>query len=204
MPPGWRAWHHTQVMGYTTKPTTPATSAPGRAKKVMVWSLSFLLVLLVLGVVGYLRIFHRYPPKELLRDIRAGVAARDTQDPDQRFEQYLEHRYGAMTDAANRQKAFLAFFDPEHIRALQFLATHAPKEQQAANIIATTRWVEQYRNQLTPAERAALGAQLNSEAGQQMLRKATATYNGQDIYYRGQTAPVIEQLLKTIHDVRGN
>ncbi|MGC3958076.1 MAG: hypothetical protein QM813_09105 [Verrucomicrobiota bacterium] len=185
------------------KNAEPSKPAKSRAKKIILWGVSFLLVMLVLGVVGYLRLFRSYPPKELIQDIRAGIVARDTQDPDKRFEIYLEHRYGSMAEAANRQKAFLAFFDPEHIRALQFLATHAPKDQQAANIAATARWVEQYRNQLTPAERAALGAQINSDAGRQMLRNATATYNSQDIYYRGKTVPVIEQLLKTIHDLPG-
>ena len=32
-----------------------------------------------------------------------------------------------------------------------------------------------------------------------MLRQATAQYNSQDVQYRGQTAPVISQLLKTIN-----
>jgi hypothetical protein len=181
----------------------PPEPAKGRARKVTIWIFGILLVMLAIGVLGYIRVFRGYPPKELLKDIRAGVAARDTKDPDKRFEMFLENRYGSMADPANRRKAFVGFFDPERIQALQFLATHAPKEQQAANITATAAWVAKYRTSLTPADRAALGAQLNSAAGRQMLQKATATYNSQDIYYRGRTAPVISQLLQTIHEVQG-
>jgi hypothetical protein len=108
-----------------------------------------------------------------------------------------------MTEAANRQKAFLDFFDPEHIRALQFMVAHTPKEQQLENVAACAKWVAQYRSTLTAAERAALGARLGTPSGQQMLKRATAQYNAQDIYYRGQTAPVISELLRTIHEVRG-
>lgn len=190
-------------MGYTTPKPEPAKTA-NRAKKVILWAGGILLVLLAFGVIGYLRVFHKYPPKELLQDIKAGVAARDLKDLDQRFEKYLAGRYGSMDDPANRQKAFLAFFDAEHIRALQFLATHAPEDQRLANIAASAKWVEKYRTNLTPEERANLAAQLNSDAGKQMLKKATATYNTQDIYYRGSTAPVISQLLTTIRDAREN
>jgi len=183
---------------------TPTKPAKGRAKKVAIWASGILIALVAFGVIGYLRAFHRYPPKELLQDIKAGVAARDIKDPDKRFEKYLEGRYGSMDDPANRQKAFLAFFDAEHIRALQFLATHAPENQRLANIAASAKWVEKYRTNLTPEERAALSAQLNSDAGKQMLKKATATYNSQDIYYRGSTAPVISQLLTTIREAQDN
>jgi hypothetical protein len=139
-----------------------------------------------------------------MRDIKAGVAVRDIKDPDQRFAKYLEGRYGPMTEAANRQEAFLDFFNPEHIRALQFMVAHSPKEQQLDNIAASAKWVANYRNNLTAAERLALRAQLGSADGQRMLKRATAQYNAQDVYYRGQTAPVISQLLQTLHEVQRN
>jgi len=191
-------------MGYTLNPKQPVKPVKGRARKVTFWIGGTLVALLALGAIGYKRVFHGYPPKELMHDIRAGVAARDIKDPNARFAKYLENRYGSLEDSANRQKAFLAFFDPEHIRALQFLATHAPESQRKANIQASADWVAQYRNNLTPAERASLASQLNSDTGRQMLRQATAQYNSQDIYYRGQTAAVISQLLTTIHEVQGN
>ena len=161
------------------------------------------LVLVLLGVGGYAYLKYRgLPPRELLLDVNAGVAVRKVKDPDQRFAQYLSLRYGSLDDPANRQKAFLDFFNPEHIRALQFLVANSPKNQRLANIAASANWVAQYRESLTAAERAALNTRLNNEAGKHMLRQATSQYNAQDVYYRGQTAQVISQLLKTIHEVQ--
>jgi hypothetical protein len=67
-----------------------------------------------------------------------------------------------------------------------------------ANIDASAKWLVQYRESLTPAEREELGAELQSPDGRAMLRAATAEYNSQDVAYRGQTVPVISQLLTTI------
>jgi len=156
-----------------------------------------ILVLTVAGAFVVHRLRHRLPP-ELMQDIRAGVAARNIADPDQRFQKYLEGRYGPMTDSANRQKAFLDFFNVDHIRALQLLVKHTPENLRQANINASAKWVEQYRQSLTASERADLTARLQLPAGRLMLQQATAQYNSQDVEYRGQTAPVISQLLKTI------
>jgi hypothetical protein len=162
-----------------------------------------LLALLVIGVVGYWRMFRGYPPRELMQDIKAGVAVREIKDADERFTTYLEHRYGSMSEATNREKAFLDFFNPEHIRALQFMVAHSPKEQRKENIAATTKWVTQFRAHLTATERASLREKLKSDSGHLMLKRATAQYNSQDVYYRGDTAPVISELLRTIHEVQG-
>jgi len=159
------------------------------------------LVAIATGV--YIHKFRNYPPAGLMRDIQAGIAVRDIKDADQRFQRYLEKRYGPMSDPANRQKAFLDFFNVDHIRALQFMVAHSPADQRQANIQATVDWVANYRTTLTAQERTKLAAQLQSAAGRQMLRMATAQYNSQDIYYRGSTAPVISQLLRTIHEVQG-
>jgi uncharacterized protein YgiM (DUF1202 family) len=59
-------------------------------------------------------------------------------------------------------------------------------------------WVRAYRESLTLPERAGLNARFQTPEGRAMLRQATAQYNSQDVQYRGQTAPVISQLLKTI------
>ncbi|HNQ73138.1 MAG TPA: hypothetical protein PKN95_05990 [Verrucomicrobiota bacterium] len=160
------------------------------------------LVLAGVGAVGYWQLSRHLVPRELVREIQAGVAARDIQDPDQRFAKYLEGRYGPLTDPANRERAFLDFFNLEHIRALQLLVAHSPEAQRDGNIAATARWVAQYRESLTPEARRSLQARLNTPAGREMLRQATAAYNDQDVYYRGRTAPVISELLKTIHALR--
>ena len=64
----------------------------------------------------------------MMKDVRAGIAARHIADPDARLAKYLEGRYGSMDDPANRRKVFLDFFDVEHIKALQLLVRHSPEE----------------------------------------------------------------------------
>ena len=94
------------------------------------------------------------------------------------------------------------FFNVDHVKALQVMVKHIPKEQQQASIQATSRWIENYRQSLTPEESAALKAQLLTPEGQATLRRATSQYNSQNVEYRGQTVPVISQLLKTIASVQ--
>jgi hypothetical protein len=158
------------------------------------------VVLLLLALTGAL-VVHRIRqriPRELMQDIRAGIAARNIKDADARFEKYLEVRYGPQSDPANREKVFLDFFNVEHIRAMQFLVRHSPANMRQANIDASARWVQQFREGLTPEQRADLAARLQAGGGDSLLAGAAAQYNSQDVRYRGQTAPVISQLLKTI------
>jgi hypothetical protein len=156
-----------------------------------------LLLLVAAGALVVHRIRHRIPA-ELMQDIRAGIAARNIKDPDKRFEKFLEGRYGPMSNPTNREKAFIDFFNVDHIRALQMLVKHSPPNMRQANITATAKWVQQFRDSLTPAQRADLSARLEAGGGNSMLAQATAQYNTQDVRYRGETAPVISQLLKTI------
>jgi hypothetical protein len=158
------------------------------------------LILLLVGL-AWIRFFLHGPPRFLLRDIQAGLPARALKDPDERLRKYLDGRYGPLTDPANRQRVFLDFFDPERIKVLQLIVRHSPDDQRQDNIDAMARWVAAYRDGLTPAERAGLGALFQTADGQAMLRRATAQYNVQDVQYRGSTAPVISQLLRTINDV---
>lgn len=182
---------------------TTQSSPQTRGRKLWIGLGAGLLVLLVIGVIGYVKMFRGYPPRELMQDIKAGVAVREIKDADARFAKYLERRYGPMSEAANREKAFLDFFNPEHIRALQFMVAHSPPDQRGENIAATAKWVAQFRAGLAPAERAALSEKLKSDSSRLMLKRATAQYNSQDVYYRGATAPVISELLRTIHEVQG-
>jgi hypothetical protein len=155
------------------------------------------LVLVVGGMIVVHHVRQRLPAG-FMKDIRAGVGARKIPDADERFRKYLELRYGSLSDPANRKKAFLDFFNVEHVKSLQFLVKHTPDNLRQANIDASARWLAQYRESLTPAEREELGAELASPDGRSMLRAATAQYNSQDVQYRGQTVPVISQLLTTI------
>jgi hypothetical protein len=81
---------------------------------------------------------------------------------------------------------------------MQFLVRHSPAKMRQANIDASARWVQQFRESLSPEQRTDLAARLQAGGGDSMLAGATAQYNSQDVRYRGQTAPVVSQLLKTI------
>ncbi len=176
----------------------------GRSKSWRIFWLaagSALLVFALVGVGVVQHFRHRLPP-ELMLDIRAGIAARNISDPDLRFQKFLEGRYGSLSNPTNRQTAFLGFFDPDHIRAMQLLVRHSPANMRQANINASAKWLEHYRESLTGQERADLTARLQSAAGQSLLRQANAQYNSQDVWYRGQTAPVVSQLLKTVSNLQ--
>lgn len=161
-----------------------------------------LLALLILaGATGY-SVVRKRLPAEFSKDVRAGLAARHIQDPDARFQKFLEELYGPMSDPINRRKAFLDYFNVDHIRALQLLVKHSPEAQRPESIAAAARWLADYRDSLTPEDRSALRAQIQTPEGVAMLGRATAQYNRQDVQYRGQTAPVISQLLKTIHSLQ--
>ena len=172
---------------------TPERTWSGKRKAALV------LIVTLVFLVGAALWLRPGIPDYALPDIRAGLAARPIADPDQRLQKYLEARYGPLNDPATREKVFLDFFNVEHIKALQWLVQHVPDNRKAESIHAMARWVESYRNSLTPAERQALQQKFATDDGRAMLRRATAQYNSQDVEYRGQTAVVISQLLKTIH-----
>ena len=167
------------------------------------WAGIVALVLVAAGTVAWFRTFRRYPPKAVMKDVRAGLAARHVQEPKARVEAFLEARYGPLSDPANRQKAFLDFFDVDHIKGLNFIVTHTPASQKQANTQAMADWIAHYRATMTPEERTGLQARLNSPAGQAMLQQATAQYQSQDVYYRAAQQPVIRELMTTLAALRG-
>ena len=166
------------------------------------------IILLVAGVVGvvligagsvlWTRTFGHYSPREVFKDVRAGLAARDIQQPKARVEAFLTARYGPLTDPANRQRAFLDLFNVEHTKALDFIAGHSPAEQQQADTQAMAEWVAQYRKTMSKEERAALRACINSEAGKSMLRRSTAHYMAQEESVRKAQKPVMTELTATL------
>ena len=177
-------------------------TGPPKSRRLF-WRITGLL-LLILAVAGA-AVWHHWRhrlPAELIQDIRAGIAARNIADPDQRFQKFLETRYGPLSDRANREAAFLGFFNIDHIRAMKLLVEHSPPNMRQANIDASARWLAHYRESLSPTERAELTAQIQSPAGQAMLRQANAHYNSQDVRYRGQTVPVVSQMLKTVSSLQ--
>jgi len=165
-----------------------------KAKIILFVAVGSLLVI-ALAAVLWMRHFHRYTAMEVVRDIRAGLAARDAPQPVERF---LELRYGTMAEPANRQKAFLDFFNVGHIEGLHLMVTHMQDGERQTNIAAMARWVADYRRTMSPEEKQALNALLNTPDGRRMLRQATAHYLAQDVHYRAATASVIQELLTTV------
>ena len=62
-----------------------------------------------------------------MEDVRAGLKARNIKEPQARVEAFLEARYGPLTEPANRQRAFLDFFNQDHIKGLNFIVSHKSK-----------------------------------------------------------------------------
>ena len=168
----------------------------------MLWTgISIVVLAAVVSLAGiyYVR---RHIPAEIVPDIRAAIAARHETDPDARLHKYLEGLYGPLDDPANRQRAFVAFFDANHIKAMQILVRHSPPGQRSANIQAMARWVSDYRQNLSPSETSALGNYFATAAGQSALQNATAQFMSQDAVYRSATVPVITELMITLNAVR--
>ncbi|HWQ90564.1 MAG TPA: hypothetical protein VN673_02750 [Clostridia bacterium] len=167
--------------------------------KILLWSSLAMLVAGSLAVTLWIRKFRNYTPAEVVQDMKAGIAARNDPRPVDRF---LELRYGPLTVPANRQKAFMDFFNVGHIEGMRVLVGHMGEEQKRTNIMAMAQWVANYRQTMTPQEKAALGARFKSEAGHAMLRRATAQYLAQDVHYRAETSVVITELMATIAEVQ--
>jgi len=166
--------------------------------KVLVWMAGVSMLVFALMVVFWVRRFERYTPREALLDLRAGAAARNDPKPVERF---LELRYGPMTEPANRQKAFLDFFNVGHIEGLHLIVKHMPPEKRQSNITAMAQWVANYRTTMSPQEKASLRTHLNSPAGRLTIKQATSQYLSHDIRYRSSTEKVIRELMATLAEV---
>ena len=169
-----------------------------RNRKVL-WVCTTALALSGLGVTLWIRSFHHYTPVEALLDLQAAAQVKNAPRPVERF---LELRYGALTDPANRQRAFLDFFNVGHIKGLHLIGSRMGSEKRKASINAMAQWISDYRTTMTPGEKQALGAYVRSDAGHASLQQATAQYLRQDVQFRAGTAPVIQELMTTLATVR--
>ncbi len=133
--------------------------------------------------------------KEVAVDLKAGAMARHAENP---FERFLELRYGPMTNAVNRQRAFLGFFDQEHQEGMRSLVRYMSQEERQKNISDTAAWIARYRTTMTPAEKESLANWLLSDEGRVRLQKAASMYRGRDLAYRSATEPVIQELMTTL------
>ena len=156
------------------------------------------VALIAAGSVLWTRTFHHYSPRELLKDVRAGLAARDIQPPRARVEAFLTARYGPLTDPANRQRAFLDLFNVDHTKALDFIAGRSPASQKQADTQAMAEWIAQHRKTMSKEERAALRTFINSESGKSILQRSTAHYMAQEESVRNAQNPVMMELTATL------
>jgi hypothetical protein len=157
------------------------------------------VVVLAVAIILWVRRFHHYTPIEVVRDLQAGIAARNAPRPVERF---LELRYGSLTEPANREKAFLDFFNVGHIEGLQILVRRAPESRRPVAIAAMAQWVADYRQNMTAEEKESLRSYLGTPAGRTTIQEATAKYLSQDVHYRAATAPVIRELMTTLAEVQ--
>ena len=157
------------------------------------------VALVALAVVLWVWHTYHYTPVEVVQDVRAAIAVRNEPNSVKRF---MEVRYGPMTEPANRQKAFVDFFNVPHIEGLHLLVQRMPASRRASSINGMAQWVADYRRTMTPEEKASLRDHFQSEDGRSALKRATAKYLSHDIHYRAATAPVIEELMATLADVQ--
>ncbi len=128
-------------------------------------------------------------------DIRAAISVRNDPYPAERF---LEARYGPLTEPANRQKAFLEFFEQGHMEGMYMITKHMRGRQKETNIMGMAKWVANYRETMSPAEKESLQTYLNSKAGRNKLAAATSHYLKKEVEYRAATEPVIRELMTTL------
>lgn len=157
------------------------------------------LAIIALGTGYWFWRFRQYTPVEAIKDLRAAAAVRNAPRPVERF---LELRYGPLTEPANRQQAFLDFFNVGHIQGLQIITSHMADTQRQSNVAAMAQWIAEYRRTMSPAEKESLSTHLRSDAGRRTLQQATAQYLSQDVRYRAATAPVIEELMTTLATIQ--
>ena len=169
-----------------------------RTKRTL-WALAALMLVAALAAVYWVRRFQNYTPVAAVQDLRAAIAARHDPKP---VEKFLELRYGPLTEPANRQKAFVEFFNVGHIEGLHLIVTRMPAERREGSIRGMAQWVAQYRQTLSPEEKQSLRDYLNSDTGRLTLRQATAKYLSHDVRYRSARSPVIEELMATLAEVQ--
>lgn len=137
--------------------------------------------------------------RSIALDLRAGAQARHAEKP---FERFLELRYGPMTEATNRQEAFLGFFDPNHVEGMYRLVRHMTPGERQKNIHATSNWLANYRATMTDGEKQSLADWLGSTEGRANIQRSSALYRSRDVGYRAETEPVIRELMTTLAELQ--
>lgn len=133
--------------------------------------------------------------KDVAADLRAGAQSRHAPVP---FDRFIELRYGPMDNPTNRQKAFVAFFDPAHMEGMYRLVGYMKPEEREKNIAASARWIARYRESMTEEDKRSLAAWLRQPGTRHELERASGLYRSRDINYRAATEEVIKELMTTL------
>jgi hypothetical protein len=159
-------------------------------------------VALALGAVLWQRRFHSYTPLDALHDLQVAAQV-GREKPAQPVRRFVELRYGALTEPANRQRAFQDIFNVGHIEGL-YLVWHRESDQQRlkTDVASAAETLAEYRSIMSPEERAGLAAYFRSAAGRAQVQQATACYLGKDVRFRSVAAPVVKELLTTLTDTQ--
>jgi hypothetical protein len=181
---------------------TKRPSPKGKAGqiKTLVWIGGGGLVLLIASFLIWTKHFHHYTPMEAWKDLRAASQVEHSPDPVQLF---LELRYGPQTDPANRRKAFVDFFSAAHIEGLYLIVGDSTDSGTKTLVSEVAQIIKDYRETMSPAEKADLGAYFRSDTGRAHLREATTCYQSKDVQFRAVTTPVVRELLTTLTSMNG-
>jgi hypothetical protein len=175
-----------------------------RARRIA-WTVGAVIALAAIGVALWIRTFRHYTPADAAHDLRtaaqvgAEMRAGTSTEPVERF---LELRYGSLAESANRQRAFLDFFNTGHIEGLRMIAGHMKDAPRQARIDAMAHWIANYRHTMSPQEKQQLRAYFETGDGRRALQQAAASYVSKDVQFRCTTAPVIAELMTTVASVK--
>ena len=161
--------------------------------KIVVWIGASVVLVAAIGA-GWIWKTRSGLVKEVALDLKAGAMSRHAENP---FERFLELRYGPMTEPINRQKAFLGFFDADHMEGMRRLVGYMKPGERETNIAASARWIANYRESMSDPEKQSLAEWLHSEQGRVTLQRSSALYRSRDVWYRASTEPVIRELMTT-------
>jgi hypothetical protein len=183
---------------------TATKQPPPQRRTVKIKRLAWLggggLVLLLAGFLIWKYHFHSYTPMDALLDLRAAAHLRHSPDP---VGQFLERRYGPQTDPANREKAFVDFFNAGHIEGLYLIVGNRSDAQTKTLVAKVAQTIMDYRQMMSPAEKADLGTYFRSDAGRAQVHQAKSAFESKDVRFRSVTTPVIHEILTTLTEVNG-
>ena len=167
--------------------------------KILAWIGGGGLVLLIIGWLAWRHHFHHYTPVDAVKDLHAATQAGHSLNPAQSF---LELRYGPQDDPANRNKAFKAFFNAGHIEGFYLIAGNRTDAKAKARVTQIAQIIADYRQRMSPADKAELSAYFNSDSGRDQIHEAVSDYESKNVQFRSVSAPVVQELMTSLSAIQ--